>query len=349
MQRESDSESEDGGILLVPVAVSKSRTVDYQLRKEITFLSKLRKEYEVNMLEVKKELLDEKIHKKKVEEQSKEFLEAVIKGRQQWYQENRFLEKELTKTREEVAQLRSQLKLQKDMSSRARSPSMMPKEERVAAVDAIMEVVGVRNELAASARCMKALINENKELKKKINDLAEENTDMKNEIERLQSQVFSEVLENEKGREVNEKQKDEELRSKYKEVTLRTDNRRKERGLSEDAMEKKKTREKERGEGRDKTSKRHRRDVKRADATPRKRRKYMKELTAVEKAVAIPRKRRKDSEKLAALEEARIKVGQARDPREISNILGRLNVKKVTVAKGSPTGLWIASNKVGIL
>merc|ERR1711934_834908 len=79
------------------------------------------------------------------------------------------------------------------------------------------------------------------------------------------------------------------------------------------------------------------------------RRKDMKELTAVEKAVAIPRKRRKDSEKLAALEEARIKVGQARDPREISNILGRLNVKKVTVAKGSPTGLWIASNKENAL
>ena len=74
MQGESDSESECG-IRLVPVAVSKSRGVDYQLRKEISYLSNLRKEYEVNMLEVKKELLDQKVQKKNVEEQRKEFLQ----------------------------------------------------------------------------------------------------------------------------------------------------------------------------------------------------------------------------------------------------------------------------------
>ena len=59
MQTVSDSESEDCGILLVPqaVEVSKSRGIDYRLRKEISLLSKLKKEFEVNMLEVKKELL----------------------------------------------------------------------------------------------------------------------------------------------------------------------------------------------------------------------------------------------------------------------------------------------------
>ena len=180
MQKESDDE----GIHLVPVAVSKSRGADYRLRKEISFLSKLRKEYEVNMLVVKKELLDEKINKKKVEELRKEFLEAVIKGRHQWQQEKGSLEKELTELREKVAELSGKLKLQ-ELKSRARSPSVMPKEERVVAVDAMMEVVGVRNELAASARFMKRLIEENGELEKKINDLVEENTDMKNEMERL--------------------------------------------------------------------------------------------------------------------------------------------------------------------
>ena len=51
MQTVSDSESEDCGILLVPqaVEVSKSRGIDYRLRKEISLLSKLKKEFEVNM------------------------------------------------------------------------------------------------------------------------------------------------------------------------------------------------------------------------------------------------------------------------------------------------------------
>ena len=114
MQTESDSESEDCGISLVPqaVAVSKSRGVDYRLRTEISFLSELKKEFEVNMLEVKKELLDEKIHKKNVEEQRKEFLPAVIKGRHQWQQKKESLEKELTELREKAAELTGKLKWQ---------------------------------------------------------------------------------------------------------------------------------------------------------------------------------------------------------------------------------------------
>merc|ERR1719376_1380953 len=65
------------------------------------------------MLEVKKELLDEKIHKKEVEEQRKGFLEAVTKGRNQWQQEKVILEKELKEAREKVAELTGKLKLKK--------------------------------------------------------------------------------------------------------------------------------------------------------------------------------------------------------------------------------------------
>merc|ERR1719234_1772197 len=54
------------------------------------------------MLEVKKELLDEKIHKREVEEQRKDFQEAVTKGRIYWQQEKVNLEKELKEAREKV-------------------------------------------------------------------------------------------------------------------------------------------------------------------------------------------------------------------------------------------------------
>ena len=54
------NESEDCGIHLVPISVSKSKGVEQGLRKEIKYLTILRQEYELNMLEVKKELLDEK-------------------------------------------------------------------------------------------------------------------------------------------------------------------------------------------------------------------------------------------------------------------------------------------------
>merc|ERR1719193_801858 len=129
------------------------------------------------MLEVKKELLDEKIHKKEVEEQRKEFLEAVTKGRIRWQQEKATLEKELKEAREKVAELTGKLNLKevimKDLNSRAKSPSVMPKEERVAVVDAMMEVVGVRNEITAQALFMKRLSEQNGELKKTIQDLEE--------------------------------------------------------------------------------------------------------------------------------------------------------------------------------
>merc|ERR1719234_266992 len=146
------------------------------------------------MLEVKRELLDEKIHKKEVEEQRKEFLEAVTKGRIYWQQEKVTLEKELKEAREKVAELKGKLNLKEDimrglnsahLNSRARSPSVMPKEERVAVVDAMMEVVGVRNEVAAQALFMKRLSEQNGDLKKKITDLEEENRDLKQEIEKL--------------------------------------------------------------------------------------------------------------------------------------------------------------------
>merc|ERR1719234_2919706 len=176
------------------------------------------------MLEVKKELLDEKIHQKEVEEQRKEFLEAVTKGRNQWQQEKVTLEKELKEAREKVAELKGKLKLKEGimkelhsahLNSRARSPSVMPKEERVAVVEAMMEVVGVRNEIAAQALFMKRLSEQNRELKKKITDLEEENRDMKQEIEKRRLQAVSMVEENEEERTdvkdlFPEKQEDEE-------------------------------------------------------------------------------------------------------------------------------------------
>merc|ERR1719209_1585333 len=144
------------------------------------------------MLEVKKELLDEKIHKKEVEEQTKEFLEAATKARIKWQQEKKSFEKELKEARKKVAELTSFVK---EQNSRARSPTVMPKEERVAVVEAMMEVVGVRNEIKAQALFMKRLTKENGELKKKINELEEENRDLKYEMENLRTQAISKVQE----------------------------------------------------------------------------------------------------------------------------------------------------------
>merc|ERR1719342_116204 len=56
------------------------------------------------MLEVKKELLDEKILKKEVEEQREEFLEAVNKARTQWQQEKENLERESNLAKEKIAE-----------------------------------------------------------------------------------------------------------------------------------------------------------------------------------------------------------------------------------------------------
>merc|ERR1719341_3224072 len=216
------------------------------------------------MLEVKKELLDEKIHKREVEEQRKEFLEAVTKGRIQWQQEKSNLEKELKEAKEKVSELTSKLNLKevimKEMNSRARSPSVMPKEERVAVVDAMMEVVGVRNEIAAQVLFMKRLSEQNGELKKTISDLEEENRDMKQEIERLQSQAISSVQGNneEPMEEVNDftpvKRKDEEWRA---EVQVRTskEEREEQRGTkAKDVISKRQRREKQRERAKDATS-----------------------------------------------------------------------------------------------
>ena len=146
LQRESDDESGDCGIRLVPLdrVRGKSRGVEYELRKKINFLSSLRKEYEVNMLELEKELLDEKIGKSKIEEEIKEFLETSIKARHQWQQEKGSLEKKLAEAREKIAEQKNKLKLREDnvkvlednvkvleeklklqeLNSRARSPSV---------------------------------------------------------------------------------------------------------------------------------------------------------------------------------------------------------------------------------
>ena len=383
MQRESDNESEDCGVPLVPVSVSKARGVEYKLRKEINFLSNLRKEYEVNMLEVKKELLDEKILKKEVEEQRKEFLEAVNKARIQWQQEKENLERELNLAREKIAELTGKLNLKdsilKEQNSRARSPSVMPKEERVAAVEAMMEVVSVRNEIAAVALSMRRLNEYNGELKKKIYDLEEENRDLKFEMEKLRTQAISKVQETwELRAEVNdvtskkqagkgqrgelkeakvkgqkeeqrgevevltpEKQIDKELRAEVREVTSKNQTRGELRGELKKAKENEKRVERE-GERRDNDSKKSRIDDGREEVKDANRKKQKKD-------------HRENGEKLAVLKRARNKVEEARDPRAINRILGILNlsnVKKVAkdkeVAEGFRSGLRIVSDQVGI-
>ena len=383
MQRESDNESEDCGVPLVPVSVSKARGVEYKLRKEINFLSNLRKEYEVNMLEVKKELLDEKILKKEVEEQRKEFLEAVNKARIQWQQEKGNLERELNLAREKIAELTGKLNLKdsilKEQNSRARSPSVMPKEERVAAVEAMMEVVSVRNEIAAVALSMRRLNEHNGELKKKIYDLEEENRDLKFEMEKLRTQAISKVQETwELRAEVNdvtskkqagkgqrgelkeakvkgqkeeqrgevevltpEKQIDKELRAEVRELTSKNQTRGELRGELKKAKENEKRVERE-GERRDTASKKSRIDDGREEVKDANRKKQKKD-------------HRENGEKLAVLKRARNKVEEARDPRAINRILGTLNlsnVKKVAkekeVAEGFRSGLRIVSDQVGI-
>merc|ERR1719239_1913706 len=272
------------------------------------------------MLEVKKEVLDEKIHKKEVEEQRKEFLEAVIKGRIQWQQEKSNLEKELKEAREKIAELTSKLNLNevimKDLNSRAKSPSVMPKEERVAVVDAMMEVVGVRNDIAAQALFMKRLSEQNGELKKTISDLEEENRDMKQEIEKLQSQAISNVQGNneEPMEEVNDftpvKRKDEERRSELQDRTSKEE-REGHRGTRvKDVISERQRREKQRERVKYATSQKQGR----------------KELSAKVKDVISKKQEMDESEdaaRLKALTRARNKIEQAREPREI---LGAVNL-----------------------
>jgi len=191
MKRESDEES-DCGIQLIPCAVSKpkARIVNQELRKEVDFLRNLRKEYEVNMLEVKKENLDLKIARKAIEDHRKDFLEAVTRGRLQWINEKEYLEKQLMEAMETIVDLKGKLRLKENIlekvSSRARSPSVMPKEEREAVVDKVMEDVTIRNEIRATVQMMKRLKDQNEELNQKNLELAEENNMMKLKIGELQ-------------------------------------------------------------------------------------------------------------------------------------------------------------------
>merc|ERR1712013_233548 len=192
MERETDEES-DCGIQLIPCAVSKpkARIVSQELRKEVDFLRNLRKEYEVNMLEVKKENLDLKIARKAIEDHRKDFLEAVTRGRLQWKNEKEYLEKQLVEAKETIADLKGKLRLKENIlekvSSRARSPSVMPKEEREAMVDKVMEDVTMRNEIRATALMMKRLKDQNEELGQKNLKLAEENNMMKLKFGELQA------------------------------------------------------------------------------------------------------------------------------------------------------------------
>jgi len=326
MQRDSDHGSEDCGVRLVPIAVSKSRGVEYKLRKDIDFLSNLRKEYEVNMLEVKKELLDEKIHKREVEEQRKEFLEAVTKGRIQWQQEKSNLEKELKEAKEKVSELTSKLNLKevimKEMNSRARSPSVMPKEERVAVVDAMMEVVGVRNEIAAQALFMKRLSEQNGELKKTISDLEEENKDMKQEIEKLRLQVIS-----------NAQGHNEEPMEEVRDFTTAKQKYEERRGELQDRTSKEEREEQRGSKVRDVISKRQRREKRRdrvKDATSQKQeRKETKAKVKDAKSKKQGMDGSGDAARLKALTRARDNIEQARDLSEIQGAVNLSTSEKV--------------------
>merc|ERR1719474_389497 len=139
------------------------------------------------MLEVKKENLDLKIKSKVIEDHRKDFLKAVTQGRLQWENEKEYLERQLTEAKEEIVDLKGKLRLKENIlekvSSRARSPSVMPKEEREAVVDKVMEDVTMRNEIRAMALLMKRLKDQNEELNQKNLELVEENN--KNLIKRI--------------------------------------------------------------------------------------------------------------------------------------------------------------------
>ena len=124
-------------------------------------------------------------------DQRKDFLKAVTQGRLQWENEKEYLKKELTEAKETIADLKEKLRLKENISekvsSRARSPSVMPKEEREAVVDKVMEDVSMRNEIRATALMMKRLKDQNEELNQKNLELAAENNMMKSKIRELQA------------------------------------------------------------------------------------------------------------------------------------------------------------------
>ena len=63
------------------------------------------------------------------------------------------------------------------------------KEEKVAVVDNSMEMISLSNQLAAKTSCLERLEGHNKELQQKVDNLVGENTDLKNQIGKLQVQV----------------------------------------------------------------------------------------------------------------------------------------------------------------
>merc|ERR1719447_1637797 len=142
------------------------------------------------MLEVKKENLNLKINCLAIEDQRKDFLK-IQGGLRQATSEKEYLEKQLVEAKEEIVDLKGKLRLKENIlekvSSRARSPSVMPKEEREAVVDKVMEDVSMRNEIRATALMMKRLKDQNEELNQKNLELAAENNMMKSKIRELQA------------------------------------------------------------------------------------------------------------------------------------------------------------------
>ena len=159
------------------------------LRDENNILSKLRKEYEMKALEMEKEVLDGRIHTKDVEQQRNE-LEAVTKDLRDANERIAKLSAKLVlkedvvkKVEEELAEAKNQLRL------RTRSPSVMPKEERLAVVDNKMEVIILKNQLAAKTSGFERLEEHNKKL-------LEEDLVSKIKVENLQAEVL--ILKQEK-------------------------------------------------------------------------------------------------------------------------------------------------------
>merc|ERR1719204_2661102 len=142
------------------------------------------------MLEVKKENLNLKINCLAIEDQRKDFLK-IQGGLRQATSEKEYLEKQLVEAKEEIGDLKGKLRLKENIlekvSSRARSPSVMPKEEREAVVDKVMEVVTIRNEIRATVQMMKRLKDQNEEFNQKNLELAEENNMLKLKIGELQA------------------------------------------------------------------------------------------------------------------------------------------------------------------
>ena len=186
---------------------------------------------------------------------------------------------------------------------------------------------------------MKRLSEQNKELKRTISDLEEENRDMKQEIEKLRSQATSHVLgsNEERMEEVNDltpmKQKDEEWRAEFQDRTSKE-----QRGSKvKDVISKRQRREKQRERVKDATSQKQER----------------KELSAKVKDVISKKQEMDESEdaaRLKALTRARNKIEQARDLSAIPRAL-HLSCSRKVVSFGKKVqflGSGTSSDKVRI-